>query len=68
MIEDKIFIRSDFYKKKKQNGKFLFFILAHTFVKGSAPAGVRGGAPKIFFFSCTKSIKFITAYKAPNKI
>ena len=66
MIEDKIIVRSEFLQqKKKQNGKILYFILADMFVGGSAPAGFRGGN---FFFSCTKSIKFITAYKAPNKI
>jgi hypothetical protein len=53
MIEDKIFVRSNFYKKKKkkkQNGKFLFFILADTFVGGNAPCWGLGRSPEIFFF------------------
>jgi hypothetical protein len=51
MIEDKIFVRSGFFfKKKKQNGKFLFFILADTFVRRSAPCWGSGRSPEIIFF------------------
>jgi len=68
MIEDKIFVKSGFFAKK-QKEKSLFFILADVFVRDSAlPARVQGVTPKNYFFSCTESIKFITTYKAPNKI
>jgi hypothetical protein len=59
----------EWFFAKKQKEKSLFFILADVFVGNSAlPARVQDGALKIYFFSCTQSIKFITAYKAPNKI
>ena len=71
MIEDKIFVKSGFLqkkKKRKKKWKVFFLTLADTFVGGSGLCWGSGRSPEKFFFSCTKSIKFITAYKAPNKI
>jgi hypothetical protein len=71
MIEDKIFVRSNFYKKKKKEKtkwKVVIFYFSRYVCRRQRPLLGFGAEPRNFFFSCTKSIKFITAYKAPNKI